>query len=67
MAKKQTRKSVSISGETYKKLQVYAINTGVSMSSVLEKLIAAFFKGETPRAEGGETAPPGDAGNVRFF
>jgi hypothetical protein len=65
MAKKQTRKSVSISEGTYKKLHAYAINTGVSMSSVLEKLIEAFFKGETPRAD--ETAPPGDTGNVRFF
>lgn len=45
MAKKQTRRSVSIRGETYATVRGYCEQHGVSMSEFVEQQIAQFFRG----------------------
>lgn len=45
MAKKQTRRSVSIRGATYETVRAYCEDQGVSMSEFMEQRIAGFFKG----------------------
>lgn len=49
MAKKQTRRSVSIKGSTYDAVRAYCERHGLSMSEFMEERIAGFF---------GETAAP---------
>ena len=44
MPRIQTRKSVSLKGDTYKKLRAHANKTGSSMSSVLEELLKDLFQ-----------------------
>lgn len=55
MAKKQTRKSISISGDAYWKLKAFAESNNTSMSGIVEKLI----KDDLDRKEG--------VGGVREF
>lgn len=43
MAKKQTRRSVSIRGTTYDKVRSYCERHGLSMSEFVEDLIGQFF------------------------
>ena len=43
MAKKQTRRSVSIRGHTYEMIREYCERNNVSMSEFVEDRIAAFF------------------------
>jgi len=43
MAKKQTRRSVSIRGSTYDQIRKYCERHGVSMSEFVEERIAMFF------------------------
>jgi hypothetical protein len=43
MAKKQTRRSVSIRGSTYELIRQYCEQNDVSMSEFVEERIAAFF------------------------
>lgn len=43
MAKKQTRRSVSIRGSTYELIQQYCKQNDQSMSEFVEERIAAFF------------------------
>lgn len=43
MAKKQTRRSVSIRGTTYDKVRTYCERHGLSMSEFVEDLISQFF------------------------
>jgi len=43
MAKKQTRRSVSIRGATYELIRQYCEQNDVSMSEFVEERIAAFF------------------------
>ena len=43
MAKKQTRRSVSIRGTTYAQIRAYCERQGLSMSEFVEQRIAAFF------------------------
>ena len=43
MAKKQTRRSVSIRGSTYDQIRKYCERHGVSMSEFVEERIALFF------------------------
>ena len=43
MAKKQTRRSVSIRGSTYELIQQYCKQNKQSMSEFVEERIAAFF------------------------
>jgi hypothetical protein len=64
MAKKQTRRSVSLSQMTYERLRAYCETNEVSMSEFVETRIGDFLgrgarkaaqpevKGETPRAGG---------------
>jgi hypothetical protein len=66
MSKRQTRRSISIMGKTYRRLQAKCIREGVSISGWLEKTIAPHIAGiedpgprtgyptqrdESPRAE----------------
>ncbi len=49
MAKKQTRRSVSIRGSTYELVRQYCEQNDVSMSEFVEERIAVFFgKGKKP-------------------
>lgn len=43
MAKKQSRRSVSIRGSTYDQIRKHCERSGVSMSEFVEERIAAFF------------------------
>lgn len=43
MAKKQTRRSVSIRGATYEQIRKYCERNGLSMSEFVEDRIAIFF------------------------
>lgn len=43
MSKKQTRRSISVSGETYDKLQAYVEQHGSSCSGVVEDLLRPFL------------------------
>ena len=43
MAKKQTRRSVSIKGSTYEQIRKYCERNDVSMSEFVEDRIAKFF------------------------
>lgn len=45
MAKKQTRRSVSIRGATYEKVRTYCEKHSLSMSEFVEDLIGQFFSG----------------------
>lgn len=45
MAKKQTRRSVSIRGATYEKIRAYCEKHDLSMSEFVEDLIGQFFSG----------------------
>jgi hypothetical protein len=44
MPRKQTRRAVSLKGETYAQAHNYCVAHGLSMSGFLEQLIAEFFK-----------------------
>jgi len=43
MAKKQTRRSISISGNTYQKLRDYCADEECSMSGLIEDLLKELF------------------------
>lgn len=43
MAKRQTRRSVSIRGSTYEQIRKYCERNGLSMSEFVEDRICAFF------------------------
>ena len=47
MAKKQTRRSVSIRGTTYDRIRSYCERNGLSMSELVEELISRFFSGDS--------------------
>lgn len=51
MAKKQTRRSVSIRGSTYELIRQYCEQNSISMSEFVEERIAEFF-GQGKSAEG---------------
>jgi len=58
MAKKQTRRSVSIRGSTYELIRQYCEQTNQSMSEFVEERIAEFFgKGKTDK--GSKKKPTG--------
>ncbi len=48
MAKKQTRRSISVSRTTYERLKAYCETTGTSMSSFVEERVGDFL-GRTER------------------
>lgn len=58
MAKKQTRRSVSIRGATYELIRQYCEQNGLSMSEFVEERIAEFFGQSTGRkSKSGKKAP----------
>ncbi|MCB9554823.1 MAG: hypothetical protein H6707_01885 [Deltaproteobacteria bacterium] len=44
MAKKQTRRSVSVRGTTYERVRLYCERIGISMSEFVEARVAEFFE-----------------------
>ncbi|MBK6848431.1 MAG: hypothetical protein IPG96_13200 [Proteobacteria bacterium] len=50
MAKKQTRRSISVRGTTYDALRAYCDKKGVSMSEVIEERVAALLSLAGPPA-----------------
>lgn len=55
MGKIQTRRSVSLRGDTYNALKARCEQRGVTMSAVLQDLITVYLEGAEPLAE---AAPP---------
>lgn len=49
MAKKQTRRSVSIRGTTYERVRNFCSMQNISMSEFVEEQIASFFENSTHR------------------
>lgn len=59
MAKKQTRRSVSIRGSTYEQIRKYCERNNVSMSEFVEERVALFFgNGGSKREDGDERIEP---------
>jgi hypothetical protein len=59
MAKKQTRRSVSIRGATYEQIRKYCERNNVSMSEFVEARIALFFgNGGSKREDSDERIEP---------
>jgi len=54
MAKKQTRRSVSIRGSTYEQIRKYCERNNVSMSEFVEERVALFFGNGGSKKEEGE-------------
>lgn len=71
MAKKQTRRSISVSAERYAQIERYCAEHHLAKSAFIERIVAAFFSGADPRVppkkEEPPAAPPADKGNVRFL
>lgn len=67
MAKKQTRRSVSIRGSTYEQIRKYCERNNISMSEFVEDRIATFFGngGARPEAKPKKGEEIQDA--ARFF
>lgn len=59
MAKRQTRKSISLRGTTYAKVREHCARAGVSMSDFLEERIAEWFAGRAtaPTKDGAAITP----------
>lgn len=47
MAKKQTRRSISVSRETYERLKAYCETNGISMSQFVERRVGDFLGATT--------------------
>ena len=69
MAKKQSRRSVSIRGSTYDLIRRYCERNDISMSEFVEDRIATFFgNGGSKDAEEGEKIKPDELQDAaRFF
>jgi hypothetical protein len=70
MAKKQSRRSVSIRGSTYEQIRKYCENNGISMSEFVEERIATFFGngGSHPKSNSASRMKPEDLYNAdRLF
>lgn len=73
MAKKQTRRSISVSAERYAQIERYCAEHQLSKSAFIERIVKAFFGGDTkrtapsPKKEALPSAPPTDKGNVKFL
>jgi len=59
MAKKQTRRSVSIRGSTYEQIRLYCERNNISMSEFVEDRIATFFGGAMRAQKGGKRLDTG--------
>jgi hypothetical protein len=57
MPKKQTRRSISLKPERYDQLKTYCDVHGLSMSSVVEKMVAKFFAPKTADTYPGSDLP----------
>jgi hypothetical protein len=57
MAKKQTRRSISVSRTTYEKLKSFCETNGISMSQFVENRVGDFL-GEAPVGENADVTPP---------
>jgi len=59
MAKKQSRRSVSIRGSTYDQIRLYCERNDISMSEFVEERIALFFgNGGSKEEKTGERVKP---------
>ncbi len=58
MAKKQSRRSVSIRGSTYDQIRLYCERNNISMSEFVEERIALFFGNGGSKEEKGERVKP---------
>lgn len=69
MAKKQTRRAVSLKEDSYRKVSTYCEVKGISRSAFLEELIDAFFKQREPSftvsASSADTADRGTPGRPK--
>jgi len=61
MAKKQTRRSISVSAERYAQIEKYCTEHSLAKSAFIERIVEAFFAGTAL------TAPPTNKGNVKFL
>ena len=68
MAKKQSRRSVSIRGSTYDLIRKYCERNEISMSEFVEDRIATFFGNGGSKDEEGEKIKPDELQDAaRFF
>jgi hypothetical protein len=68
MAKKQTRRSISVSRGTYERLRAYCETNGISMSQFVESRLGDFFGPRSAvRAEGPESAAKRAAERIFTF
>jgi hypothetical protein len=58
MSKNQTRRSISVRGETYKRLKAFCQAEGKSMSGVIEDLVTDFLSSAITKWEGSAPTPP---------
>jgi hypothetical protein len=58
MAKKQTRRSISVSRDTYERLRAYCETNGISMSQFVERQVGNFLGATTGLFEHGEIGTP---------
>ena len=59
MAKKQTRRSISVSRNTYERLKVYCETQGISMSQFVESRVGDFLgRTDLSRMEAAISRPP---------
>lgn len=58
MAKKQTRRSISVSRTTYERLKSFCEANGVSMSQFVETRVGDFLGGDAPPAPQVQVPPP---------
>jgi hypothetical protein len=60
MAKKQTRRSISLSRDTYERLKAYCETNGISMSQFVERRVGAFlgrYEGPEPAQKSASSDP----------
>lgn len=58
MSKNQTRRSISVRGETYKRLKAFCQAEGKSMSGVIEDLVTDFLSSASTKWDGDAPTPP---------
>ena len=66
MAKKQTRRSISVSRDTYERLRAYCETNGISMSQFVERRVGDFLGATTGLSASGGTVrtPPAKKAEV---
>lgn len=58
MAKKQTRRSISVSRETYERLKAYCETNGISMSQFVERRVGDFLGSTSGFSDFGAASSP---------